>query len=153
MLERDLNSEKPTRTRWIVAFMMWAAIAINFLDRTTLALATPHIMEDIHITTEEMGILMSAFFLCYALLQIPAGFISDKFGQRKILGLSVFWWSIATGLTGLASGFKSFLLCRMVLGIGEAGAYPSNAAITRKWFPKSERATVSSPELVTVCCI
>lgn len=143
MLERDLNSEKPTRTRWIVAFMMWAAIAINFLDRTTLALATPHIMEDIHITTEEMGILMSAFFLCYALLQIPAGFISDKFGQRKILGLSVFWWSIATGLTGLASGFKSFLLCRMVLGIGEAGAYPSNAAITRKWFPKSERATVA----------
>lgn len=45
MLERDLNSEKPTRTRWIVAFMMWAAIAINFLDRTTLALATPHIMD------------------------------------------------------------------------------------------------------------
>ena len=123
-------------------FGMWAAIAINFLDRTTLAIATPHIMEEIHITTEEMGMLMSAFFLCYALLQIPAGFISDKFGQRKILGLSVFWWSIATGLTGLASGFKSFLLCRMVLGIGEAGAYPSNAAITRKWFPKSERATV-----------
>lgn len=141
MVGKTLN-EKPTRTRWIVAFMMWAAIAINFLDRTTLAIATPHIMEEIHITTEEMGMLMSAFFLCYALLQIPAGFISDKFGQRKILGLSVFWWSIATGLTGLASGFKSFLLCRMVLGIGEAGAYPSNAAITRKWFPKSERATV-----------
>ena len=142
MISKGLN-EKPTRTRYIVAIMMWAAIAINFLDRTTLAIATPHIMEEIHVTTEEMGMLMSAFFLCYALLQIPAGFISDKFGQRKILGLSVFWWSIATGLTGLASGFKSFLLCRMVLGIGEAGAYPSNAAITRKWFPKSERATVA----------
>lgn len=81
MLERDLNSEKPTRTRWIVAFMMWAAIAINFLDRTTLALATPHIMEDIHITTEEMGILMSAFsyvMLYYKFQQVLFQISLDK---------------------------------------------------------------------------
>ncbi|WP_196607479.1 MFS transporter [Pectinatus frisingensis] len=133
---------KRTKVRWIIAAMMWAAIAINFLDRTTLAIATPHIMSDLQVTTEEMGVLMSAFFLCYALLQIPAGFISDKFGQRKVLGLSVLWWSVATGLTGIATGFKSLMGLRMILGVGEAGAYPSNAAITRKWFPKSERATV-----------
>ena len=66
----------------------------------------------------------------------------EKFGQRKALGMSVLWWSIATALTGLATGFKSILGMRMILGVGEAGAYPSNAAITRKWFPKSERATV-----------
>lgn len=134
--------QKRTRVRWIVAAMMWAAIAINFIDRTTLAIATPHIMEDLGVTTAEMGMCMSAFFLCYALLQIPAGFLSEKFGQRKVLGLSVLWWSIATGLTGIATGFKSLLGLRMVLGCGEAGAYPSNAAITRNWFPKSERATV-----------
>ena len=134
--------EKRTHVRWAVAAMMWAAIAINFIDRTTLAIATPHIMKDLSVTTEEMGMLMSAFFLCYALLQIPAGFVSEKFGQRKALGLSVLWWSIATGLTGVATGFKSLLSLRMILGIGEAGAYPSNAAITRNWFPKSERATV-----------
>jgi MFS family permease len=133
---------KRTKVRWIVAIMMWAAIAINFIDRTTLAIATPHIMQDLSITTEEMGILMSGFFLCYALLQIPAGFLSDKLGQRKTLGFSVLWWSIATGLTGVATGFKSLLGLRMILGVGEAGAYPSNAAITRHWFPKSERATV-----------
>lgn len=133
---------KKTKMRWVIAGLMWAAIAINFLDRTTLAIATPHIMQDLHVTTQEMGMLMSAFFLCYALLQIPAGFVSEKIGQRKALGLSVLWWSIATGLTGIATGFKSLMGLRMVLGIGEAGAYPSNAAITRKWFPKSERATV-----------
>lgn len=138
----EMKQQKRTRVRWAVAGMMWAAIAINFIDRTTLAIATPHIMSDLGVTTEEMGMLMSAFFLCYALLQIPAGFISEKFGQRKALGLSVLWWSIATGLTGIATGFKSLLALRMVLGIGEAGAYPSNAAITRNWFPRSERATV-----------
>lgn len=136
------QTQKKTRVRWMVAAMMWAAIAINFIDRTTLAIATPHIMKDLSITTEQMGMLMSAFFLCYALLQIPAGFVSEKFGQRKALGLSVLWWSIATGLTGIATGFKSLLALRMILGVGEAGAYPSNAAITRNWFPKSERATV-----------
>lgn len=141
-IDKGMQDQKRTHVRWAVAAMMWAAIAINFIDRTTLAIATPHIMRDLSITTEEMGMLMSAFFLCYALLQIPAGFISEKIGQRKALGLSVLWWSVATGLTGVATGFKSLLGLRMVLGIGEAGAYPSNAAITRNWFPKSERATV-----------
>lgn len=138
----EATKQKRTHVRWIVCGLMWAAIAINFIDRTTLAIATPHIMQDLSITTEEMGMVMSAFFLCYALLQIPAGFVSEKFGQRKALGMSVLWWSIATALTGLATGFKSILGMRMILGVGEAGAYPSNAAITRKWFPKSERATV-----------
>jgi ACS family glucarate transporter-like MFS transporter len=138
----EMQQVKRTRVRWMVAAMMWAAIAINFIDRTTLAIATPHIMQDLNITTEEMGMCMSAFFLCYALLQIPAGFVSEKFGQRKALGMSVLWWSIATALTGIATGFKSLMGLRMILGVGEAGAYPSNAAITRNWFPKSERATV-----------
>ena len=142
MTALEATKQKRTHVRWIVCGLMWAAIAINFIDRTTLAIATPHIMQDLSITTEEMGMVMSAFFLCYALLQIPAGFVSEKFGQRKALGMSVLWWSIATALTGLATGFKSILGMRMILGVGEAGAYPSNAAITRKWFPKSERATV-----------
>lgn len=143
ILDEQLGrTAKRTKARWVIAGLMWAAVAINFLDRTTLAIATPHIMKELHITTAEMGILMSAFFFCYALLQIPAGFISDKFGQRKILGLSVLWWSVATALTGVATGFKSMLGLRMLLGVGEAGAYPSNAAIARKWFPKSERATI-----------
>lgn len=138
----EASKQKKTHIRWFVCALMWGAIAINFIDRTMLAIATPYIMNDLSITTEEMGMVMSAFFLCYALLQIPAGVISEKYGQRKALGWSVLWWSVATALTGIATGFKSILAMRMILGIGEAGAYPSNAAITRKWFPKSERATV-----------
>ena len=108
MTALEATKQKRTHVRWIVCGLMWAAIAINFIDRTTLAIATPHIMQDLSITTEEMGMVMSAFFLCYALLQIPAGFVSEKFGQRKALGMSVLWWSIATALTGLATGFKSY---------------------------------------------
>lgn len=63
MTALEATKQKRTHVRWIVCGLMWAAIAINFIDRTTLAIATPHIMQDLSITTEEMGMVMSAFFV------------------------------------------------------------------------------------------
>ncbi|CUH94597.1 putative membrane protein [Propionispora sp. 2/2-37] len=135
-------AEKKTNVRWIVAALMWTAIAINYIDRTVLAAAAPYITKDFNITPGQMGIIMSGFFWSYALLQIPAGWFADKLGQKITLGFAVAWWSVATALTGLATGFKSILGFRVALGIGEAAAYPSNAGISAKWFPDKERATV-----------
>lgn len=131
------------KTRWLVAGLMWLAIAINYIDRTVLSAAAPTFSKELHIPTEWMGLILSAFFWSYALLQIPAGWFSDKVGQKIGLGLSVLWWSVATAATGLATGFNSLFGLRIALGIGEAGAYPCNAAIAAKWFPDKERATVA----------
>jgi MFS transporter, ACS family, D-galactonate transporter len=135
---------RATKVRWIVAGLMWLAIAINYVDRTVLSAAAPHLIKDLGIPVEMMGIVLSAFFWSYALLQIPAGWFCDRFGQKMGLGLSVLWWSVATALTGTATGFLSLLGMRVALGVGEAGAYPANAAIAAKWFPDRERATISS---------
>jgi len=137
------QAQARTRVRWIVAGMMWAAIAINYIDRTVLSAAAPRIQSDFHLSAVEMGVVMSAFFWSYALLQLPAGMLADRFGQKKILGLAVFWWSLATAVTGFATGFKSLVALRVMLGVGEAGAYPSNAGIASRWFPRNERATVA----------
>lgn len=137
------QEQKRTRVRWVVAGMMWAAIAINYIDRTVLSAAAPRIQSDFHLSAVQMGIVMSAFFWSYALLQLPAGMLADRFGQKKILGLAVLWWSLATAVTGVATGFKSLVALRVALGVGEAGAYPSNAGIASRWFPKRERATVA----------
>lgn len=134
---------KKTNVRWIVAVLMWAAITINYIDRTVLSAAAPYITKDFGLNEAQMGIIMSGFFWSYALLQVPAGWVADKFGQKKTLGFAVIWWSLATAVTGLATGFKSILGFRVALGVGEAGAYPSNAGIASKWFPDKERATVS----------
>lgn len=142
MKNNNIDNRK-TQVRWIIAAMMWAAIAINYIDRTVLSTAAPHISSEFKLTSGQMGILMSAFFWSYALLQIPAGWVADRIGQKKTLGFAVGWWSAITTITGLATGFKSLLGFRVALGLGEAGAYPSNAGITSKWFPKKERATVS----------
>ncbi|WP_197339122.1 MFS transporter [Ralstonia solanacearum] len=133
-----------SKVRWLVAGLMWAAIAINYIDRTVLSAAAPHIQKEFHLSAVEMGIVMSAFFWSYALLQLPAGILADRFGQKKVLGFAVLWWSVATAVTGLATGFKSLVGLRVALGVGEAGAYPSNAGITSRWFPKQERATVAA---------
>ncbi|KLU27242.1 membrane protein [Caballeronia mineralivorans PML1(12)] len=137
------QAQTRTRVRWIVAGMMWAAIAINYVDRTVLSAAAPRIQSDFHLSAVQMGVVMSAFFWSYALLQLPAGILADRFGQKKVLGLAVLWWSLATAVTGFATGFKSLVALRVMLGIGEAGAYPSNAGIASRWFPRNERATVA----------
>ncbi|WP_322069187.1 MFS transporter [Paraburkholderia bannensis] len=139
------SAQRPGRSnmRWWVAGFMWAAIAINYIDRTVLAAAAPRIQSEFHLDAMQMGIVMSAFFWSYALLQLPAGLLADRFGQKKVLGFAVLWWSIATAMTGFASGFRSLVGLRVALGVGEAGAYPSNAGIATRWFPRKERATVA----------
>jgi ACS family glucarate transporter-like MFS transporter len=132
-----------TKVRYIVAALMWLAIAINYIDRTVLSAAAPHLSKELSIPADEMGFILSAFFWSYALLQIPAGWFADRFGQKIGLGVSVALWSVATSATGLATGFFSLFAMRLGLGVGEAGAYPSNAGITSKWFPDRERGTVS----------
>ncbi|AEF21071.1 MFS transporter [Pseudomonas fulva] len=138
-----VNPSKKSNARWVVAGLMWFAIAINYIDRTVLSVAAPELTEEFNLTPEMMGIVLSAFFWSYALLQIPAGWIADKFGQKMGLGLAVGSWSLATAATGLATGFASLVGLRVALGAGEAGAYPANAGIASKWFPDKERATIS----------
>lgn len=134
---------KKSKVRWIVAALMWAAIAINYLDRAIIAAVSPALISEFSLTAEEMGWIMSGFFWTYALLQIPAGWLADKIGQKKTLGWAVGWWSAATAMMGIATGFKSLLVMRFILGAGEAAAYPSNAGIASRWFPDKERSFVS----------
>lgn len=141
-MKDEIRTTTPrSKVRWTVAGLMWAAIAINYIDRTVLSVAAPHIQQEFHLSAVELGVVMSAFFRSYALLQLPAGMLADRFGQKKVLGFAVLWWSLATAMTGLAKGFVSLVTLRVALGAGEAGAYPSNAGITAKWFPSRERAT------------
>ncbi|UUZ90089.1 MFS transporter [Paenibacillus sp. P25] len=141
-----MNRQTGTRTnvRWTIALLMWAAIAINYLDRTVLSAAAPALIKEFHMDPSQMGLILSAFFWSYALFQIPAGWFADKVGQRISLALSVAWWSVATALTVVSQGLKSLILFRVLLGLGEAGAYPSNAGVTAKWFPDKERTRVSA---------
>ncbi|MDF2570396.1 MAG: Hexuronate transporter [Sporomusa sp.] len=137
-------SEKRTNVRWVIAIFMWAAIAINYLDRTVMSAAAPSMMKDLNIGPTQMGIVMSSFFWSYAFFQIPSGWLADRIGQRVCLAGSVVWWSLATAVTALAKSANGLIGARIFMGIGEAGAYPCNAGVTAKWFPDKERGRVTA---------
>lgn len=137
-------STRKTRVRFHIAILMLFAIVINYLDRTVMSAAAPVIAADLQISPSAMGWIMSAFFFSYALFQIPAGSLADRFGQRKTLAGSVAWWSIATAATAIATTPIGFVAARIFMGVGEAGAYPCNSGVTAKWFPDKERGRVTA---------
>lgn len=126
------------RQRNILLILLSVVSVITFLDRINITMAGSRIMEDLDLSLEQWGWVLSAFIASYGLLQIPLGVLGDKFGQRKILALVVLWWSLFTVLTGFSGGFISLIIIRFAFGIGEAGAYPNITGSVGKWFPKSE---------------
>jgi D-galactonate transporter len=125
-------------------FLCFLASTINYLDRANLAVAAPYIRQELGLDAATMGLILSGFFWTYSVMQMPFGWFADKVGARISLTVAVIWWSAFTALTAACRGFASLLSCRLMLGVGEAGAYPSFAKVVAGWFPRSERSFASS---------
>jgi ACS family glucarate transporter-like MFS transporter len=127
-----------TRTRYGVLGFTLALTAIAYLDRVCIAIAAPSMKADLHLNDAQMGYVFSAFTFAYALMEIPSGWLADRFGPRLMLARIVIWWSVMTALTGWAAGFASLFLIRMLFGIGEAGCFPSMSRAYARWLPARE---------------
>jgi sugar phosphate permease len=92
----------------------------------------------------QTGAILSAFFFSYALCQVPAGWLSDRFGARRMLPLYIIVWSLCTILTGLATGFVMLITARLLFGIAQAGCYPTANSLIKRWVPLPRRGTASS---------
>jgi MFS transporter, ACS family, D-galactonate transporter len=132
------------KARWTMIFMGCAANAINYIDRANLAVAAPSIRHELGISAAVMGVVLGAFFWTYASMQMPFGWFADRVGARIALAAAVLWWSVSTALTATAHGIAALTGYRLLLGFGEAGAYPSGAKVNVNWFPRSERAIAAS---------
>lgn len=132
-------AEKPTRVRHLVLFVVCLVYLITYLDRINIAAAAPMMMKEFNFSKAELGAVFSAFTWSYALFQIPAGWLGDKYGARKVLALVVVGWSIMTSATAFAWSFASLLVIRFIFGIGEAGAFPSATRAFSFWIPATER--------------
>ncbi|RAT97449.1 MFS transporter [Brevibacillus sp. Leaf182] len=132
------------RTRnWILAllFLGWA---LGNLDRYVMNYAILSITEDLQLSASSTGLLLSSFFAGYALMQMPGGWLADRFGARKVLIASVVMWSIFTGLTGAAWSMASMILIRFLFGIGEGGFQPASSKIIATIYPVKERSRAMS---------
>src|SRR6516162_10820432 len=121
--------------RWTMIILCCLANTINYIDRANLAVAAPIIQRELGFDSATIGFILGGFFWTYAVMQLPFGWFADRVGARIALAVAVVWWSIFTILTAVARGFASLLGCRLLLGVGEAGAYPSMAKVAANWFP------------------
>jgi sugar phosphate permease len=127
------------KIRWTVVFWLLVGGIINYLDRANLSIAAPQMMKELHLTNTDIGLMGTVFSWTYAIMQLPSGWLVDRFGAKKVYSISVIWWSVATFITGLCSKLSAFLGTRLLLGIGEASCFPTSAKITSYWFPTKER--------------
>jgi len=118
---------KSTNMRWYLAIIMFAISFVSYMDRVNLSVAVPVIMKEFHFTKIEIGWMQTAFFLGYALMQIPGGMLSERFGHRRIAALGVTWWSAFTALTAFGSGMFSFVLIRACSAWARARCSPPSA--------------------------
>ena len=139
---RDEIRRQPAQVhsrRWTIVGLLFAASLINYLDRATISVALPLIGRDLHLGPETKGVLLSAFFWSYALMQVPIGWTADRVNLRWLYAGAFALWSIAQGLTGFAGSLAVLILFRVLLGIGESIYLPGGTKIVSVLFEPAER--------------
>ncbi len=125
--------------RWGIVSLLFVASFINYLDRATLSVALPELSRELGLAPATKGLLLSAFFWSYAFMQIPIGWLADRANLRWLYALTFALWSLACGVTGLAGSLAVLILCRIVMGIGEAVYLPGGTKIVALLFPPKAR--------------
>jgi MFS family permease len=125
--------------RWLVVSLLFFAVLVNYIDRGNLSIAAVPLMRDFDIAPARMGTLLSSFFWTYAVLQLPAGYLVDRFGLKWVYTGAFLLWSAASAGVGFANSYAQILLLRLVLGIGEAAAQPASIAFIRRNFSPDQQ--------------
>jgi ACS family hexuronate transporter-like MFS transporter len=136
---------RPIRNlRWWICALLFASTVINYIDRQTLSLLSPHLTQLFHWTNSDYANLIVGFRITYSIGQTVCGRLMDRVGTRRGLTLSVLWYSIVSMATSLAGGFYSLATFRFLLGAGESANWPGATKAVSEWFPKRERALATA---------
>jgi MFS family permease len=140
-----------TRMSWYALTLVVLMQAMSMVDRQVLSIVLPRIKADLAVGDAEMGLLYGTVFaLFYALFSLPLGRLADGWSRKKLLSLSLFGWSIATGLAGFARGFTLLAVSRLGVGIGEAGSQPAGLSLMTDTFPKAKRGMIGAAMAIAV---
>jgi len=131
-------------TRWGIVVLCFFGITINYVDRANLSVALPRMSQDLHIPPEVQGFVLSSFFITYALCQLPAGGLTDKYGVRPMFAIGASIWGLFTMLGAAVQNVGWLIATRLGLGVGEAAGYLGSAKAVSRWFPRHERALANS---------
>ncbi|HEX8986244.1 MAG TPA: MFS transporter [Bryobacteraceae bacterium] len=144
MASARLAAAKTPRALWWLLALLVASIFINYIDRANLSVAAPDLRRELRLSPSDLGLLLGAFFWTYALLQLAAGWVVDRYNVYWAYGFGFLLWSLATALTGFASSFGVLFGLRLALGTGESIAYPAYSRIIACDFPERHRGIANA---------
>jgi len=123
--------------------LVFSATVINYLDRQTLSVAAPVLIEQFHMSNVAYSRIVFAFMLAYTIMNAVSGPLIDRLGTKAGYALCMVWWSASSVLHAFATGPISLGVYRFLLGMGEAGNWPAGIKVVAEWFPERERALAS----------
>ncbi|WP_083845561.1 MFS transporter [Desulfosporosinus acidiphilus] len=127
--------------RWTIVTMLFLSNAINYVDRSAMSVALPILSKKFALTPFASGLILSSFFVGYAIFNFVGGFLSDVVGPRKVMGYAMAVWSIFCALTAGAFNFISLFFIRIFFGFGERPLTSTTNKTMNNWIPLKERAT------------
>lgn len=132
---------RATAWAWVLCWLMFASTVLNYMDRQAIALVSNQIRASFAIKEYvDFGWVLSAFMMSYALFQVPAGYLVDRWDLRFAYAAAVCWWSLAAVATAFVPSLSMLLVCRALLGVGESFNWPCALRVTARVLPPSDRS-------------
>ena len=138
-----LHPDRHMKKNRLLALLV-ISVGINYIDRGNLSVAAPDLIRELSLSTTQVGLLFSAFFWTYASFQLLSGWLIDRYNVHWVYGISFLVWTAATALIGMVSSFGLLLMLRLLLGAGEAAAYPSCSKIIASDYAEHERGIANA---------
>ncbi len=138
------TAPRPTHVRYAIVLVAMLAAVLLYLERVCLGVAEVFIREDLNISKAGMGWVMMAFFLAYALGQVPAGWLSQRYGPRLMMTLYMLGLALFGACIAFSQDIVTLFISRLLLGLSQAGAYPTAALLVKRWIPDKDRGFASS---------
>src|SRR4030095_12940785 len=137
---RALSTHYP----WILIGLLWMVAFLNAADRSILVAVMPKLREEFGVTPEQLAVINSVFFWIYAFAAFLSGRLGDSTRRSWVIVGGLAFWSVATGLVSLATGFTMLLALRGMVALGEATYYPTGTALISDWHRPAMRSRALS---------
>src|SRR5436190_12716035 len=125
-------------------FLLGTAVFLNYVDRGAIGIAAPKMKDELGLSAEAYGFAFSAFYWFYVPVQFFAGWLCDRFSVYKLMAGGILLWAASTLLTGLAGGFASLLVLRIMLGVGESISFPGSSKLIARHVPPERRGAANA---------
>jgi ACS family glucarate transporter-like MFS transporter len=147
---KSLLVEKTTHIRYLIVAMLFIASCFSYGDRVALSIAGTAMQKELSLDPVKLGFLLSGFSWAYVLGQLPSGGLLDRYGSKRVYGISIVLWSLCAFLVGFtgyltaAWAFSAIFFLRLVSGLAQSPVFPGNGRIVAAWFPTAERGGASA---------